>query len=52
MTTGIAGCGRMGAPMLAALIAAGLPARGFDVKAPGGYGDLANSMTDDPDQFA
>lgn len=29
--TGIAGCGRMGAPMLAALRAAGLPARGYDV---------------------
>ena len=28
--TGIAGCGRMGAPMLAALRAAGLPARGYD----------------------
>jgi len=29
--TGVAGCGRMGAPMLAALRAAGLPARGYDV---------------------
>jgi len=29
--TGIAGCGRMGAPMLAALRTAGLPARGYDV---------------------
>lgn len=29
--TGIAGCGRMGAPMLAALRAAGVPARGYDV---------------------
>jgi 3-hydroxyisobutyrate dehydrogenase-like beta-hydroxyacid dehydrogenase len=29
--TGIAGCGRMGAPMLEALRAAGLPARGYDV---------------------
>ncbi|WP_299028745.1 NAD(P)-binding domain-containing protein [uncultured Sulfitobacter sp.] len=29
--TGIAGCGRMGAPMLAALRATGLPARGYDV---------------------
>lgn len=42
----------MGAPMLAALIAAGLPARGFDVKTPGSYGDLSVVMTDDPDQFA
>ena len=29
--TGVAGCGRMGAPMLTALRAAGLPARGYDV---------------------
>lgn len=29
--TGVAGCGRMGAPMLAALRTAGLPARGYDV---------------------
>lgn len=29
--TGIAGCGRMGFPMVAALRAAGLPARGYDV---------------------
>ena len=29
--TGVAGCGRMGAPMLNALRAAGLPARGYDV---------------------
>jgi 3-hydroxyisobutyrate dehydrogenase-like beta-hydroxyacid dehydrogenase len=29
--TGVAGCGRMGAPMLAALRAANLPARGYDV---------------------
>ncbi|UWR27284.1 NAD-binding protein [Sulfitobacter sp. S223] len=29
--TGVAGCGRMGAPMLRALRAAGLPARGYDV---------------------
>ncbi|MCX8224484.1 MAG: NAD(P)-binding domain-containing protein [Sulfitobacter sp.] len=28
---GVAGCGRMGAPMLDALRAAGLPARGYDV---------------------
>jgi len=29
--TGVAGCGRMGRPMLAALRNAGLPARGYDV---------------------
>lgn len=41
----------MGAPMLAALIAAGIPARGFDVKTPGSYGELSEVMTDDADQF-
>ncbi len=49
---GIAGCGRMGAPMLAALRAAGLPARGFDLRAPATYGPLAPAMTDDADSFA
>ncbi|UWR23391.1 NAD(P)-dependent oxidoreductase [Sulfitobacter sp. S190] len=29
---GVAGCGRMGAPMLAALRRAGLPARGYDIR--------------------
>lgn len=52
MGTGIAGCGRMGAPMLAALTTAGISARGFDVKDPCGYGKLSDVMTDDPDQFA
>ncbi|WP_212524548.1 NAD(P)-binding domain-containing protein [Actibacterium sp. MT2.3-13A] len=49
---GIAGCGRMGAPMLAALRAAGFAARGFDIRPPAGYGPLAPAMTDDPDSFA
>lgn len=39
---GVAGCGRMGAPMLAALRAADLPARGYDVVP----SDLAH-ITDD-----
>lgn len=43
---GVAGCGRMGAPMLAALRAAGLNASGFDVRPPGEFGDLAPQMTD------
>lgn len=30
---GLAGCGRMGAPMLAALCAKGFPAKGFDLRA-------------------
>ena len=49
---GVAGCGRMGQPMLAALRAAGLPARGFDIRAPESYGDFAPAMTDDADAFA
>jgi len=49
---GVAGCGRMGAPMLAALRAAGFDARGLDVRPPGGYGPLAPAMTDDPASFA
>lgn len=49
---GVAGCGRMGAPMLAALRAAGLDARGFDIRPPADFGPLAPAMTDDPADFA
>jgi 3-hydroxyisobutyrate dehydrogenase-like beta-hydroxyacid dehydrogenase len=49
---GVAGCGRMGAPMLAALHAAGFEAHGFDVRAPVEFGDLAPSMTNDPKDFS
>lgn len=49
---GVAGCGRMGQPMLAALRDAGLPARGFDLRAPESYGDFEGAMTDDADGFA
>nr|MCU0909826.1 NAD(P)-binding domain-containing protein [Paracoccaceae bacterium] len=49
---GVAGCGRMGAPMLAALIGAGVPARGLDLRPPSDYGALAPAMTDDPVAFA
>ena len=49
---GIAGCGRMGAPMLAALRRAGFDARGFDIRPPGEFGDLAPFMTDDAEAFA
>lgn len=49
---GVAGCGRMGQPMLAALRDAGLPAIGFDIRAPETYGDFAPAMTDDADTFA
>lgn len=41
---GVAGCGRMGAPMLAALHAAGFAARGFDVRPTEAFGDLAPLM--------
>ncbi|TCK99450.1 3-hydroxyisobutyrate dehydrogenase [Shimia isoporae] len=37
---GIAGCGRMGGPMLSALRAAGFDALGFDVRAYENFGDL------------
>lgn len=49
---GVAGCGRMGAPMLAALRAAGVDARGFDIRPPSEFGPLAPAMTDDPATFA
>jgi len=49
---GIAGCGRMGRGMLAALRRAGFDARGLDLTPPQSYGDLAPAMTDDPDAFA
>jgi 3-hydroxyisobutyrate dehydrogenase-like beta-hydroxyacid dehydrogenase len=41
---GVAGCGRMGAPMLAALQAAGFNARGFDIKPTNTFGDLTPLM--------
>lgn len=41
---GVAGCGRMGAPMLAALHAAGFDARGYDVKPAGTLGELSPLM--------
>ena len=49
---GLAGCGRMGAPMLAALRRGRIPARGFDVRPPEDFGALSGAMTDDPDAFA
>jgi len=49
---GVAGCGRMGEPMLAALRDAGLPASGFDIRTPESYGEFAPAMTDDADAFA
>ncbi|MBL4767964.1 MAG: NAD(P)-dependent oxidoreductase [Rhodobacteraceae bacterium] len=49
---GVAGCGRMGAPMLAALRATGLNASGFDVRSPFEFGDLTSFMTDDIAAFS
>lgn len=48
---GVAGCGRMGQPMLAALRASGFAARGFDIRPPASYGAFAPAMTDDPKTF-
>jgi 3-hydroxyisobutyrate dehydrogenase-like beta-hydroxyacid dehydrogenase len=49
---GVAGCGRMGAPMLDALRKAGFKARGFDIRPPGSFGALAPAVTDSPETFA
>ena len=49
---GVAGCGRMGAPMLSALRAAGLDAGGFDIRPPSEFGVLAPVMTRDLADFA
>lgn len=49
---GIAGCGRMGAPMLRALIRAGFDAAGFDIRPPAEFGDLAPRLIADPAEFA
>ncbi|MGB8621765.1 MAG: NAD(P)-dependent oxidoreductase [Paracoccaceae bacterium] len=49
---GVAGCGRMGRPMLVALREAGFDARGFDLRPPSEYGTLEPAMNDDPAAFA
>lgn len=49
---GIAGCGRMGGGMLAALSAAGFNAQGFDVRPLAEFGPRAPLMTNDPAAFA
>lgn len=49
---GVAGCGRMGAPMLAALRSAGFQASGFDVRPPAEFGALERCVTNDPAQFS
>ena len=52
LNIGVAGCGRMGQPMLAALRAAGLNASGFDIRSPESYGDFASAVTNDAVGFA
>jgi len=49
---GLAGCGRMGLPMLRALRGAGFDARGLDVRPPAAFGAAAAYVTDDPAAFA
>lgn len=51
MKIGVAGCGRMGRPMLAALRDAGFDARGYDLRSPESYGEFAGAMGDDPGGF-
>jgi 3-hydroxyisobutyrate dehydrogenase-like beta-hydroxyacid dehydrogenase len=47
---GLCGCGRMGRPMLAALLAGGFVAKGFDIRPPSDFAGLP--VTDDPTAFA
>lgn len=49
---GLAGCGRMGEPMLAAMLAAGADARGFDIRPAESYGEFAAHVSNDADAFA
>ncbi|MEE8173350.1 MAG: NAD(P)-binding domain-containing protein, partial [Alphaproteobacteria bacterium] len=43
---GVAGCGRMGAPMARALIRAGFDVAGLDILSASSFGDLAPHMMD------
>lgn len=49
---GVAGCGAMGLPMARALLAAGFPVSGFDIRPKDEFGDFAPRMVDDPADFA
>ena len=49
---GIAGCGRMGAPMLAALRNAGIDAKGFDIRPSSEFGRLEPHISNDAAEFA
>lgn len=48
---GVAGCGRMGLPMLAALRRAGFDAWGLDIRPPRDFGTMAAFVTDDRRAF-
>ena len=50
LTTGLAGCGRMGLPMARAMEAAGIPVLGFDVRTDAEYSGV--NMTFNPGHFA
>ncbi len=49
---GVAGCGRMGAPMLVALRNAGFEAQGFDIRPSQEFGALAHHVSNDATAFA
>ena len=49
---GLAGCGRMGHPMLIALREAGFDARGFDVRPAAEYDATADLISNNPEEFA
>ena len=49
---GVAGCGRMGAPMLVALRKQGFTAEGYDIRPPDAFGDLEPWIHNDPGEFA
>jgi len=48
---GVAGCGRMGAPMLAALRNAGYDALGYDIRPSDSYGDFSLAVSNDTARF-
>lgn len=49
---GVAGCGRMGAPMLAALRRAGLQAQGFDIRPSSEFAGTDHGISDDVALFS
>lgn len=49
---GLAGCGVMGAPMLASLRREGIEARGFDIRPASEFGALGPCMNDQPAAFS